>query len=152
MVHNYPSKDPINNEQWQQFLAFDFGTTKMGLASGQKITATATPLPPIKAQHGKPDWEQLTLLISKWKPDALIVGRPLNMDGSEQEVTLLAEKFAARLHGRYGLPVFLQDERLTTVDARSEIFAREGYQGIQKRSIDSLAACLILESWLNNFN
>ncbi len=129
-------------------MAFDFGTTKIGLATGQTITQTAQPLEPISAKFGQPDWKHLGSIIEQWKPQALVVGLPLNMDGSNQEVTLTAKKFARRLEGRFGLPVVLQDERLTTVDARSEIFQREGFKGIKSRSIDSLAACLILESWL----
>lgn len=152
MATIYPAINPIDHEQWQKFIAFDFGTTKIGVASGQKITATATPLAPLKAQTGQPDWQLMEKLLADWNPDALVVGRPLNMDGTVQELTRLAEKFAARLHGRFGLPVLMQDERLTTVDARSEIFSREGYRGIKNRSIDSLAACLILESWFNNNN
>ncbi len=133
---------------WQKLMAFDFGTTKIGVATGQTLTQTAQPLPPLAAISGQPDWKVLEKLIKEWRPQALVVGLPLNMDGSEQEVTLQAKKFAGRLQGRFGLPVIEHDERLTTVDARSEIFEREGLKGIKSRSIDSLAACLILESWL----
>jgi len=143
MTDTVPKK---NN--WHKLMGFDFGTTKIGIATGQTITHTAQPLDPIAAVSGQPNWETLESIIKQWKPQALIVGLPLNMDGSEQQVTQQAKKFANRLHGRFGLPVELQDERLTTVDARSEIFEREGKKGIESRSIDSLAACLILESWL----
>jgi len=137
-----------DKNNWHKLMGFDFGTTKIGIATGQTITQTAQPLEPIAAKSGQPNWDSLAELIAQWKPQALIVGLPLNMDGTEQQVTQQAKKFANRLHGRFGLPVKLQDERLTTVDARSEIFEREGKKGIDSRSIDSLAACLILESWL----
>jgi len=137
-----------NPKDWKKLMAFDFGTNKIGIATGQTITQTAQPLDPIAADSGQPNWDKLNAIIQQWKPEALVVGLPLNMDGSEQPVTLAAKKFARRLHGRFGLPVVEQDERLTTVDARAEIFQREGIKGIQSRSIDSLAACLILESWL----
>ncbi len=144
-----PQSAPSNTKNnWQKLMAFDFGTTKIGIATGQTITQTAQPLEPMAANSGQPNWDKLGELIQQWQPQALVVGLPLNMDGSEQEVTLQAKKFANRLHGRFGLPVVEHDERLTTVDARSEIFAKEGIKGIRSRSIDSLAACLILESWL----
>ena len=133
---------------WKKLMAFDFGTTKIGIATGQTLTQTAEPLAPLVAVAGQPDWALLEKLIKEWRPQALIVGLPLNMDGSTQAVTQQAQKFARRLQGRFGLPVVEHDERLTTVDARSEIFNREGFKGIKSRSIDSLAACLILESWL----
>ena len=142
------SQTSSGKQDWQKLMGFDFGTTKIGIATGQTITQTAQPLKPIPAKSGQPNWENLAELINQWKPEALIVGLPLNMDGTEQQVTQQAKKFANRLQGRFGLPVELQDERLTTVDARSEIFAREGKKGIDSRSIDSLAACLILEDWL----
>jgi putative Holliday junction resolvase len=142
------SQTSSDKADWHKLMGFDFGTTKRGIATGQTITQTAQPLKPIAAKSGQPNWETLAELIKQWKPEALIVGLPLNMDGTEQQVTQQAKKFANRLQGRFGLPVELQDERLTTVDARSEIFAREGKKGIDSRSIDSLAACLILENWL----
>lgn len=140
-------RNPAVKPLWKRLIAFDFGTHKMGVATGQVITRTAEPLSPLKARAGQPDWQLVSTLFKQWQPDAIVVGMPLNMDGSLQEVSLQAQKFANRIHGRYGLPVLLQDERLTTVDARSEIFQREGFKGMQRRSIDSLAACLILEAW-----
>ncbi|HEY5717466.1 MAG TPA: Holliday junction resolvase RuvX, partial [Motiliproteus sp.] len=78
-------------------LAFDFGTTRIGVAVGQAITATASPLPWIKAKDGVPDWSQLERLVREWQPDALVVGLPLNMDGSLCEMSHRARKFANRL-------------------------------------------------------
>ena len=81
-----------------------------------------------------------------------MVGLPLNMDGTEQELTQRARKFANRLNGRFGLPVELQDERLTTTEARAEIFQRGGYRALNKSKVDGTSACLILESWFANQN
>jgi len=134
----------------QRLVAFDYGTQKIGMATGQKITATAEPLPQIKVKDGKPDWLAIEKQLKEWKPDALLVGLPLNMDGTEQEVTQLAQKFSRQLHGRFGLDVFMQDERLTTVGARSELFENVGFRGLKSRSVDSLAACLILEDWFSH--
>lgn len=89
-----------------QVIAFDFGTSRIGIASGQSLTGTTTQLPPISAQDGIPDWDQLSHVINEWKPDALVVGIPLNMDGSISDMAYRARKFANRLHERYKTPVF----------------------------------------------
>ena len=134
----------------QTVLAFDFGTNSIGCAVGQSITGTAQGLPAFKAQDGIPNWDEIGKVISEWKPDVLVIGLPLNMDGTEQPLTQRAKKFANRLHGRFGLPITLHDERLTTVEARAEIFARGGYKALKKGKIDSISACLILESWFES--
>lgn len=133
-------------------IAFDFGTSSIGCAVGQSITGTAQSLPAFKAQDGIPQWAQIEKCLLEWKPDMLVVGLPLNMDGTEQPLTLRAKKFANRLHGRFGIPVRLQDERLTTTEARSEIFSRGGYRALKKGKVDGISACLILESWFENYS
>jgi len=130
-----------------QILAFDFGLARIGVAIGQSITQTATPLSTLNAKDGIPDWLQIEKLIKEWQPSMLLVGEPLNMDSSEQSITLRARKFANRLHGRFGLPFQMVDERLTSVSAREEIFEYGGYKKLKKTQIDSVAAALILEAW-----
>ncbi len=134
----------------QTILAFDFGTNSIGCAVGQSITGTAQGLPAFKAQDGIPNWDSIAKVIGDWQPDLLVVGLPLNMDGTEQPLTQRAKKFANRLQGRFNLPVELHDERLTTVEARAEIFSRGGYRALKKGKVDSISACLILESWFEN--
>lgn len=128
-------------------LAFDFGTKSIGCAVGQSITGTAQALPAFKAQDGIPNWDAIEKCLKEWKPDVVVVGLPLNMDGTEQELTLCARKFANRLQGRFAVNVQLQDERLTTTEARSEIFDRGGFRALKKSKVDGISACLILESW-----
>lgn len=128
-------------------LAFDFGLARIGVAIGQPITSTATPLTTIKAKDGIPDWQIIEKLIKEWQPGLLLVGEPVNMDSTEQAITLRARKFANRLHGRFGLPFKMFDERLTSAAAREEIFEYGGYKKLKKTEIDSVAAALILESW-----
>ena len=128
-------------------LAFDFGTKSIGCAVGQSITGTAQSLPAFKAQDGIPNWDAIEKYLKEWKPDVVIVGLPLNMDGTEQDLTVRARKFANRLQGRFGVNVQLQDERLTTTEARSEIFDRGGFRALKKGKVDGISACLILESW-----
>ncbi|WP_392564296.1 Holliday junction resolvase RuvX [Orbus wheelerorum] len=131
-------------------IAFDFGTSSIGCAIGQDITKTARPLCAFKARDGKPNWGDIEKVLKEWQPDYLVVGLPLNMDGSEQELTLRARKFANRLHGRFGNQVQLQDERLSTVEAKSHLFASGGYRALDKSKVDASSAVIILESWFEN--
>ena len=91
-------------------IGFDFGTKSIGVAVGQSITATASALTAISAKEGIPDWLIVENLLKEWQPERLVVGLPLNMDGTEQPLTQRARKFGNRLHGRFGLPVDFQDE------------------------------------------
>ena len=130
-----------------QILAFDYGEKRIGVAVGQSVTATANPLEPLAAKNGEPDWQKVKLLLDEWQPGLVVVGCPLNMDDTEQRLTERARKFANRIHGRFGVQISLVDERLSSVAAREELFEQGGYRGLQKQSIDSLAACHILETW-----
>ncbi|ANE74924.1 Holliday junction resolvase RuvX [Dickeya solani] len=128
-------------------LAFDFGTRSIGVAIGQEITGTARPLTALKAQDGVPDWQKVEKLLNEWQPALVIVGLPLNMDGTEQPLTARARKFGQRLHGRFGVKVDLHDERLSTVEARADLFERGGFRALDKGSVDAASAVIILESW-----
>jgi putative Holliday junction resolvase len=132
-------------------IAFDYGTRFIGVAVGQSITGTASPLPALPAKDGTPNWEQIGVLLAEWQPQRLIVGLPLNMDGTASEMSQRAEKFARRLHGRFGLPVSTWDERLSSYEARGEMLAHSkeirGNQNFRASGVDSLSARLILESW-----
>jgi len=130
-----------------QVIAFDFGLARIGVAVGQAITSTASPLDTLRANNGKPDWDKVAALLTQWQPTRILVGEPLNMDGSDQEITLRARKFANQIHGRFGLAVEMVDERLSSVAARDELFEYGGYRKLKKSQIDSIAAALILESW-----
>ncbi|MDR8524686.1 Holliday junction resolvase RuvX [Shewanella fidelis] len=131
-------------------LGFDYGTKSIGIAIGQEITATARPLLSIKAVDGIPKWEEIGALITEWKPDLIVVGLPLNMDGTEQEMTQRARKFANRLSGRFGVKVATQDERLTTADAKARLFEMGGYKALTKGQVDAMSAVLIVESYFEN--
>ena len=127
-------------------LAFDFGLRRIGVAHGQTVSGTAQALPLLKARDGIPRWEEIAGLIETWKPDVLVVGLPFNIDGSESELMLLAKKFGNRLEGRFGLPCYGMDERL------SSHAAAELQEDSPRDSLDSLAARLILESWFAELN
>jgi putative holliday junction resolvase len=126
-------------------LGFDYGTAKIGGAVGQTFTATATPLATLRAVQQRPDWDAIGRLIAEWRPEALVVGLPFNMDDSEAEVAPRARRFARQLEGRYRLPVHLVDERLTSKEAASQL----GRKPKRIEELDALAAKLILETWLS---
>ena len=128
-------------------LGFDFGKKYIGVAVGQEITGTASPLGSIKATNGIPHWDNLSSYLTEWQPDLIVVGLPLNMEGTEQQLTLDAKKFGNRISGRYGLTVEFQDERLTTADAKERLFAQGGYKNLKKDNIDAESAALIIESF-----
>lgn len=131
-------------------LTFDFGMKSIGVAIGQSITGTASPLAALKARDGIPDWDEIATLLAEWQPVALVVGLPLNMDGTPQAITANAKKFGRRLAHKFLIKVFYQDERLTTVEAKARLFELGGYKKLSKEKVDSVSACLIYESWLVN--
>lgn len=123
-------------------LCFDFGTKRIGVAVGQTLIDTATPLEIIPVRNNRPDWERIGMLINQWQPQALVVGNPLNIDGSRQPLSTRADAFVRKLQGRYRLPVLRADERLSTVEARARQQSGE--------DIDHVAAQVILEGWLQD--
>lgn len=133
-------------------LGFDYGTRQIGVAVGQAITGQARELCILKARDGVPDWQQIEALMNEWQPDALVVGLPLNMDGTPSEMSDRAEKFARRLHGRFGLPVYTHDERLTTFEAKGQRLQQGRYDIDRPCPVDALAAALLLEGWLAEHN
>jgi putative Holliday junction resolvase len=127
----------------QTLLGFDFGTQRIGIAVGQSITGTATALCTINSCHGTPDWDRISELIDRWRPDALVVGLPLHDDGSDSDISTEARRFTRQLQGRYQLPVHTMDERLSTHAAKQYMKQSTG-----KQEIDAVAAMIILQNWL----
>ena len=137
------------NARIRSVLAFDFGLVQIGVAVGNTLLRSTQPLAILRAREGIPDWQALEQLVRDWQPDLLLVGDPLNMDGSDSELCERARKFARRLHGRLGLPVTMVDERLTSFEAK-QVSREQGHRGnYKRRPIDSQAAELVLQSWLN---
>ena len=130
----------------QTLLGFDYGEKRTGVAVGQSLTNTATGLTTVHSKQNKPNWPAIEDLIKEWQPDALVVGIPVHMDGTEQPMTLAARKFSRQLHGRFQLPVFEAEERLTSMEAEQSL----GNQNQDKAAIDQEAARIILQSWLNS--
>ena len=125
-------------------LGFDYGPRKIGVAVGQTITGSASPLTTLRSHGERPDWARIEGLIREWQPEAAVVGLPYNMDDSETEIAPRARRFARQLEGRFGLQVHLVDERLTSLEARRQL----GRTATSLEAIDAMAAKLILETWL----
>jgi putative holliday junction resolvase len=129
---------PDASSRTRSFLAFDFGTKRLGVASGNSVVGHARPLCTIAAT-GAARFEAVAALIAEWRPDALVVGVPVHPDGTPHENTARAQRFARQLHGRFGLPVHEVDERYTTTEAWA--------QGA--RDLDAASAAIILDQHLN---
>ena len=127
-------------------LGFDYGLKRIGVAVGQELTGTASALVTLRANDGKPDWDAITRLIEQWQPDALVVGLPLNMDGTFHELSYRVQRFGNQLNGRYNLRAYFIDERLSSLEAERELQSKS--RKVQKAEIDKVAAKVILESWL----
>ena len=113
----------------RRVMAFDFGTRRIGVASGQEILGTGKPLTMLPARDGVPDWEQIGRLLKEWQPDRVLVGLPLNMDDTENDMCARARKFGKRLHGRFHVEVEMVDERLTSFEAKGDVMASGGSRG-----------------------
>lgn len=135
-----------NHPKSRTLLGFDYGLKRIGVAVGQELTATANALTTIRAVDGKPDWEAITRLIQQWQPDAVVVGLPLNMDGSYHDLTYRAKRFGNQLQGRYNLRAHFIDERLSSLEAEGLLKTKS--RKLQAAEIDKMAARVILESWL----
>lgn len=122
----------------RSFLAFDFGTRRVGVATGNTVTRAATPLRTIAA-IGEPRFDAIAALITEWQPDALVVGVPFHPDGAPHDNTERARRFARQLHGRFRLVVHEIDERYSTTEATSD----------GARDLDAASAAIILNQFLS---
>jgi len=120
------------------YLAFDFGTRRIGVASGNSLIGHATPLRTVDVGAGALD--AIGKLVAEWRPDALVVGVPRHPDGAPHEMTQRAQRFARQLHGRFGLPVHEVDERYSTTEAIAS----------GAKDADAASACIILEQFLRS--
>ena len=126
-------------------LGFDFGLARIGVAVGETETGHAHPLAVISEEANAARFAAIEAILAEWKPTALVVGLPTHMDGSEHAMTVRCRRFANQLHGRYGLPVTLVDERLSSAEAEERL-SEAGHQGWRKQKprLDSAAAQIIL--------
>ncbi len=151
-----PNNTPIAADTFN-YLGFDFGEKRIGIAVGVKITdsvsASTNPLKAIRNINGRPEWDEITAVVEEWKPAALIVGLPLTTEGGSQRLTSLAKSFGRHLRRRYQLPVHLCDERYSSNEASRIIADNRRHQNrrrAKREDADTIAAALILEQWLND--
>ena len=134
-------------------LAFDFGLARIGVAVGETETGNAHPLTAIADEVNAVRFAAIEALLAEWKPAGLVVGLPTHLDGSEHAMTARCRRFANQLHGRYGLPVALVDERSSSVEA-AQRFALDRAEGRRRRrdaaALDAVAAAVIVERWLSS--
>ena len=123
----------------QTFLAFDYGLKRTGVASGNRLSRTASPQVTIAAL-GTARFPLIQVRLKEWQPDALVVGVPFYPDGASHDNTLRAQKFARQLRGRFGLQVFEVDERYSTTEALAS----------GAKDADAASACIILEQFLRS--
>lgn len=151
---NHQNPETNNHTPIETVIGLDFGVHKMGIALGNTLTQTAQPLMQFAMNNGQPNWQQLLDLIQEWQAHKVVVGLPLNMDGTESELTLRAKKFARRLNHQLQsqhikCPVIIADERLTSREAKNLAWE----YGLIKREndpIDKIASAILLGSWLRS--
>lgn len=133
-------------------LAFDFGERRIGVAVGEHLIKTASPLTTIDSESNEVRFSRIAALIQEWRPALLVVGLPLSLDGAETDMTQLCKKFARRLNGRFNLPVALIDERYSSAEA-SQLLNQTGIKGrAQKEMLDQVAAQTILHSYFDGLS
>ena len=126
-----------------QIIAFDYGEKKIGVAVGQTSTNTSSPLKVIFNNHGKVNWDEINLLLNEWNPDLIILGKPLNMDGTKSEVMKKVDKFYNNLMKIYKARYEYVDERLTTFEAKEILKDNKG------ELVDANAAKILIDNWFN---
>lgn len=132
-------------------LVFDFGTRRIGVATANRLSGTATPLSTLAARDGVPDWRHIARLIDDWQPQVLVIGMPCNVDGTDSSMSARARAFAVWLHQQSGLPVEEMDERYTSTAAEA-LLRDQRREGIRPRrvrasDIDRMAALLMAQTW-----
>jgi putative Holliday junction resolvase len=146
---SHAKRSTPNSEQARgSVLAFDFGEKRIGVAVADLAVGIAHPLQSLHTEDNKTRFAAIAALIAEWKPVLLIVGEPHHADGGAHEIARLARRFAQRLVGRFGVPVTLVDETLSSVAAESRLH-EQGVHGDKLKSVlDSAAACEIMQTWL----
>ena len=124
-----------------QIVAFDFGTKKIGVAVGQTATYTSSPLQIIINKDNKVNWSEISILLNEWNPELIIVGKPLNMDGTDSEIMKQVEKFYEKLKNTFDVNLEYIDERLTTFEAKQIL------EDTDINQVDANAAKILIDNW-----
>lgn len=135
-----------------RLLGLDFGAATIGVAVSDLLGMTAQGVTTIRRENHKKDMEQLRRIVDEYQVEGFVLGLPLNMDGSRGSAVDKVESFADLLKQEFGLPVFYQDERLTTVAAHKTLLINDTSRKKRKQVVDKLAAVFILSTYLENPN
>ncbi|HWX81467.1 MAG TPA: Holliday junction resolvase RuvX [Steroidobacteraceae bacterium] len=142
---------PSRESRPRVVLAFDFGQRRIGVACGDTVSRSASPLEAVPAEKGGPRWELVAKLMRDWQPDLVVVGLPYNVDGSDSAMTGAARGFAAELKRRFLLEVAMVDERYSSREAEARLKSARASGERRRRvtagDVDAEAACVILERW-----
>ncbi|QIV96058.1 putative Holliday junction resolvase [Allofrancisella inopinata] len=133
---------------FKALLAIDYGRARIGLASGQMITKTASPIGTIEAYDGKPNWFELDKVIKRWNPSDIIIGLPLDTKDLDTDITRDTRNFAKEVEDRYQKNVHLINEAYSTREARWRLESVKNKK-VSHVKVDALAACVILETWMS---
>lgn len=143
--------DPVTMKRDGTALGFDVGSRRIGVAIGSAFGHGARALAVIDVHANGPDWAAIDKLLKEWRPDGLVVGDPMTLDGGDQPIRKRAREFAQALRARYALPVVMVDERTSSIEA-AERFASDRAEGRKRRrdaaALDAVAAAVIVERWL----
>lgn len=131
-------------------LAFDFGEARIGVAEGDAEVGTAHPITTVTGNSNEAKFEVIGKLLQEWQPKQLVIGLPFHTDGTEHEMTRLSRKFGQRLHGRFKLPVYWVDERMSSLYAESLLAEAQVFGKKQKQVLDQVAAQAILQSFFES--
>ena len=129
-----------------QIVAFDFGEKKIGVAVGQTSTYTSSPLQVIFNNHDKVNWNEISVLLEEWRPELILIGKPLNMDGTDSEMMKKVDAFYKKLESLYDAKFEYVDERLTTFEAR-DILKENNVE-----TVDANAAKILIDNWFSRNN
>lgn len=139
----------MTNTNITTVLGIDYGLKRIGIATGQTITGSASPVTTLEQINGSPNWSEIEQLITQWKPQALIVGMPYYLDGTENDMTKIVGVFCLELEQRFALPVFKINEALTSYEAEEMLKINTKIGKHNKHEIDKMAAAIIVQNWLD---
>lgn len=128
-------------------LAFDFGEVRIGVAQGDAEVGLSHPLTTVTGGSNEAKFEAMAKLVDEWQPVQFVVGLPVHADGTEHELTRLSRKFGRRLQGRFKLPVYWVDERMSSLYAESLLAEAQVFGRKQKAVLDQVAAQAILQGF-----
>ena len=126
-----------------QIVAFDFGEKKIGVAVGQTSTYTSSPLQVIFNNHDKVNWNEISILLEEWRPELILIGKPLNMDGTDSDMMKEVDIFFNKLKKITNIPCEYVDERLTSFEARQNLIE------LKTDLVDAQAAKILIDNWLS---